>query len=137
MKYYAVIDTNVLVSALINSDSVPGFIISLIGIQKIVPVICDSIMTEYNEVLNREKFNFKKESIALLLYGMEKMGSYYYPVDTKKEFVDYGDKKFYDLYNTFSKEKNVFLITGNKKHFPNEKNIVNPREMLEIIALER
>lgn len=136
MKYYAVIDTNVLVSALLNDDSIPGFIISLVGINKIVPVFCDSIMTEYDDVLGRKKFNFETESVTLLLYGMKKMGVYCYPIDTKKVFQDEDDKKFYDLYKTFFNERETFLITGNKKHFPSEKNIVNPREMLEIIATE-
>lgn len=55
MKYYAVIDTNVLVSAMLKWQSVPGSILefSLEGI--IVPVLNEEIVEEYRAVLERPK----------------------------------------------------------------------------------
>lgn len=51
MKYYAVIDTNVLVSAMLKHDSVPGSIIDLAFDGMITPVMNKSIEAEYRNVL--------------------------------------------------------------------------------------
>ena len=61
MKYYAVIDTNVIVSALLNPDSIPGTILKYASSGLIAPLINDEILREYKEVISREEFNFKKE----------------------------------------------------------------------------
>ena len=63
MNYYAVIDTNVVVSALLRLDSNPGKITieSLTG--RIIPLLNEEILSEYREVLNRPKFNFSEDVI--------------------------------------------------------------------------
>ena len=53
MKYYTVIDTNVLVSAMLKHHSVPGSIIDLAFDGPIIPVLNDAIEKEYREVLSR------------------------------------------------------------------------------------
>lgn len=55
MKYYAVIDTNVLVSAMLKHHSVPGNIVDLAFNGPIVPVLNDAIEKEYRKVLSRPK----------------------------------------------------------------------------------
>ena len=47
---------------------------------------------------------------------------------SKCEFVDEADKKFYEN----AKSSGAILITGNKKHFPNDSKIVSPREFLDL-----
>ena len=44
MTYYAVIDTNVLVSAMLKWDSVPGNVMELVFGGTIIPVLNDSIL---------------------------------------------------------------------------------------------
>ncbi|MDR0585773.1 MAG: hypothetical protein LBG26_00885 [Treponema sp.] len=44
------------------------------------------------------------------------------------KFADEDDKIFYELYKS---GEAIFLITGNIKHFPKEKNIITPREFIE------
>ena len=44
MKYYAVIDTNVVVSSLLNPNSVPGTIMKFVATGIIVPFINDEIL---------------------------------------------------------------------------------------------
>ena len=60
MKYFAVIDTNVLVSAMLKWDSVPGNILELAFDGLIIPVLNDDIIKEYREVLSRPKFGLTK-----------------------------------------------------------------------------
>lgn len=49
MKYYAVIDTNVLVSAMLKWDSVPGNIMELVFTGCIVPVVNVLLRSEKTE----------------------------------------------------------------------------------------
>ena len=63
MIYYAVIDTNIIVSSLIKGDSIPGFIMNLIGNHTIIPIVHNDLIKEYEDVLKRTKFNFNKEDI--------------------------------------------------------------------------
>lgn len=60
MNYYAVIDTNVLVSALLKWNSVPGKIIEMVFTGIITPILNDDILREYREVLFRPKFGMFK-----------------------------------------------------------------------------
>lgn len=54
MKLYAVIDTNVLGSALLRWDSVPGAVLEQALVGSIVPLLSDEIIAEYEEVLRRK-----------------------------------------------------------------------------------
>lgn len=80
MKYLAVIDTNVIISAMLNFSSVPGQIVleSLTG--KITPLLNDEILAEYEEVLSRPKFHFSQNDIDILIEGIR--------IITKKEKLD-------------------------------------------------
>ena len=51
-----VIDTNILVSALLKPDSPPDLIISLVLGKQVVFCLSEPIAAEYQEVLSREKF---------------------------------------------------------------------------------
>jgi hypothetical protein len=44
---------------------------------------------------------------------------------------------FYEIALTGKKEKETYLITGNKKHFPVRSFVVTPREMIEIIESDQ
>lgn len=76
MTYYAVIDTNVLVSAMIKWNSVPGNIMELAFDGSIVPILNEQIVKEYREVLTRPKFHFTKEIIRDVLENIRSKGLY-------------------------------------------------------------
>ena len=67
MKYYVVIDTNVLVSAALKSDSIPGSIVELAFGGPIVPVLNEAIEKEYREVLSRPKFHLPEDIIESII----------------------------------------------------------------------
>lgn len=67
MTYYAVIDTNVLVSALLKEDSIPGKIVNAAISGVITPLINFDIFMEYSDVLSRAKFNFDQNRVNTLL----------------------------------------------------------------------
>lgn len=66
-QLYAVIDTNVLVSALYakNPDSATFQVIEKIFAREIIPMYNDEILQEYGEVLRRPKFSFWKKTLSL------------------------------------------------------------------------
>lgn len=57
MKYYVVIDTNVLVSAALKGDLNPGLILRMVDEGIILPLINKQIISEYVHVLKRPKFH--------------------------------------------------------------------------------
>ena len=62
---YAIIDTNVLVSALLSSDGKSNSLIVLqsVLVGNIIPVFNEEILSEYEEVLSRDKFHLQKQDI--------------------------------------------------------------------------
>lgn len=66
MKYYAVIDTNVLVAAMLRWDSVPGCVLEHAFVGNIIPLLNEQIINEYAEVLTRPKFHFDREKVNWL-----------------------------------------------------------------------
>ena len=68
-KIFAVVDTNVLVSALISKsiDSNPMKVFRAIVTERIVPLYNDEILQEYRSVLSREKFHLDKTLIETVL----------------------------------------------------------------------
>lgn len=134
-EIYAVIDTNVLVSALLPSQGItnPAVILGEIMRGRIIPVYNDEIISEYVEVLSREKFHFRQTSIKTVVNHIKRIGL---KVDRTKSweevFPDLKDVVFYEV--TLSKE-DAYLVTGNIKHFPKKPFVVTPAEMVAILGL--
>ena len=134
MAYYAVIDTNVLVSAMLKWSSVPGNVLELAFSGTIVPVFNKQILKEYREVLSRPKFHFTKEIVATIVSEIERLGLCVDAEEVDIIMPDPTDRVFYEVVMEKRKTDDAYLVTGNLKHFPEEPFIVTPRQMLEIIA---
>ncbi len=129
---YAVIDTNVLVSALLshNSESATVKVVEAMLCGVIAPLFDDEILNEYHDVLNRPKFNFSKKLINQFLFAITENGVYSKRVKSEEYFSDPKDVVFYEV--AMSKD-NAYLVTGNTKHFPKVSIVVTPAEMIRII----
>lgn len=136
MKYYAVIDTNVIVSAFLKSNSVPDTLLNLVLSKIIVPLLNDEIVSEYKEVLSRKKFGFGKEIVDEFIGKIKEIGLYITAEEFDITLPDIKDKVFYEIVMEKRKTDEAYLVTGNIRHFPTETFIVTPREMLEIICNE-
>lgn len=130
---YAVIDTNVLVSALLTSniDAATVKVIEALLKGLIVPLFDKDIIKEYVEVLKRPKFNFSETVVEYYIRAIMDKGLVSSRVLSKENFPDSKDVVFYEV--ALSK-KDAFLVTGNKKHFPISPIVVSPAEMMEILA---
>ena len=133
MKYYAVIDTNVLVSAMLKRHSVPGKIIELAFNGLIVPVLNDAIVKEYRDVLSRPKFHLPSDLIEDILSTFHQRGLYVDAEELDIELPDPKDRVFYEVVMEERKDEDAYLVTGNIKHFPEKPYVVTPRQMLNII----
>jgi len=130
-----VIDTNVLVSALLKPDSVPELILSLILEGEMVLCLSEPIATEYEEVLAREKFKkLDRQKVKALLSRFKSQAQMVTPkIHLQVALADPEDNKFLEC-----AEEADFFITGNIKHFPPGKFkgtiILRPAEFLFVIA---
>ena len=136
MKYFAVIDTNVLVSSMLKGTSIPGIIVDKVINGPIVPLLNNEILEEYEEVLLRNKFGFEEEDVRTLINELRKRAIYLDRTMVDEVFEDPDDVVFYEIVMTARTAVDAYLITGNKKHFPFKSYVVTPREMLEIIGEE-
>ena len=134
MVYYAVIDTNVFILALLSkhSDVATVRVIEAMFDGKIIPLYHEDILAEYDEVLHRSKFHFKEETVQLVINAVKQYGIEVFPQPTGEILVDMDDLIFYEVAME-KREDDAYLITGNKKHYPIRDFIVTPAEMMEII----
>ena len=114
-RKYVVIDTNVLVSALItrNESSPTVQILRFLATGNIVPVYSDEILKEYNEVLRRAKFKLPESIIINLLKDIMDNGLKVTELaDVSEKMPDPKDVVFYAV-TLSAQDKDAFLVTGN------------------------
>ncbi len=127
-----IIDTNVIVSALI-SNAVPSQILyETIFNEQVILCLSIEIYDEYLDVLSRNKFdkfiNFRDKA-SIVLAKIKELGKIYTP--DKQLFIlsDVDDNKFLELADISAAD---FLITGNTQDFTLSEyeytKIVPPRE---------
>ena len=134
-RKYVVIDTNVLVSALINrnENSPTVQILCFLANGNIVPVYSDEILKEYNEVLRRDKFKLPEIVIINLLKDIMDNGLKITELaEVTETMPDPKDIVFYAV-TLSAQDKDAFLVTGNGKHFPEKPFVVTPSELVEIL----
>jgi len=134
MVYYAVIDTNVLISAMLKWNSVPGNVLEFTFSGTIVPVLNEHIVREYRDVLSRPKFKFPKDIIDTVVSEIERLGIYIDAPELEIELPDPKDRVFYEVVMEERNTEDAYLVTGNLKHFPEEPFVVTPRQMIDIIV---
>ncbi|MBE6245943.1 MAG: putative toxin-antitoxin system toxin component, PIN family [Bacteroidales bacterium] len=132
MKIYAVIDTNVIVSALLSRhhDSATVKVLNYLYDRVIAPVYNNEIIEEYVAVLKRPKFNFSEETINAVIDAIREGGIDSRRIGSNEQFPD---PKYIVFYEVALATEDSFLVTGNTKHFPKKPFVVTPAEMLHII----
>ena len=137
MTYYAVIDTNVIVSSMLKADSIPGSIISYVESNVIVPHLSEEIINEYVEVLTRNKFEIAHDKVMEMISIIKSKGIVLKREQTLEDFVDKDDIVFFEIVMSARQTMDAYLVTGNMKHYPIRSYIVTPREMIDIIEREK
>ena len=129
---YAVIDTNVLVSALItkNPEAATAKVVRLLLEQEFVPLYDADIIAEYEDVLHRSKFPILKETAEALISFIIENGIESSRVNFAESMPDEDDRVFYEV--SLSQEDS-FLVTGNLKHYPTSTRVITPADFVNLI----
>jgi len=133
MRYYAVLDTNVLVSALLIEGSTPWRLMDMVFSKCVIPLFNDDILAEYEDVLRRKKFGFLESDIKEMIDFIKRWGLRVEAAPVDVVMSDMDDIIFYAVVMEKRAQDDAYLVTGNLKHFPKEPFIVTPKEMLDII----
>jgi len=124
-----VLDTNVLVSALLSKKGNPAKIYKMFLSGEIILIINDVIMAEYTDVLYRPRLRIPTNDVSIVLDAIRAYGECIKTNTSAFPMIDEDDRVFYDT----AKYYNALLITGNKRHYPNEFFIQNPNEFLKTL----
>ena len=127
-----VLDTNVLVSAILKPKSPPARILRLILQGDIELVVNQAILTEYTEVLARPKFQLETGDIAPILDFIQERAMCAPSLPQSFQLPDEDDEPFLEACIAVGADA---LLTGNKRHFPTEsclgQPVLTPREFLQ------
>ena len=131
-----VLDTNVLISGMINAFGPPGRIVDLMREGELQLVVDDRILAEYADVLMRPKFSryFKASEARDIISFLEHNSRYIVSTVRISRLPDPDDIAF--LHAAISAD--VPLITGNRPDFSTDQfplaKIYTPAQFLEIIG---
>jgi len=129
-----VLDTNVIVSALLQPAGPPSRIFLLAIGGSVELCISGNVYAEYEEVLRRPRLRFREDIIAATLQTIREKAFWARPTETVHACSDSDDEIFLECAQA---SKANYLVTGNTKHFPAEwlgTRIVTPRGLLEILS---
>ena len=122
-----VIDTNVIVSAALSPKGNPARILDLVADDAEIEVYYSAeMMAEYEKVLSRDYLNISYDAQHAMIEAIKSVGIPIKPSASGKSMPDEDDRVFYDT----AKASEAILITGNKKHYPDEPFIMTPADFL-------
>ena len=133
---YAVIDTNVIVSALLsgNPDSPTKRCLRAVLSGRVCPLYNDKIVAEYRDVLTRSKFHFGNERVEVIINKIIYDGLNTEQIPSGENFPDPTDRVFYEVALAKSDE-GAKIVTGNTRHYPISPIVVTPAEFCDMIGL--
>jgi uncharacterized protein len=130
-----VLDTNILVSALLQPQGFPAqaFLIVLAG-TTVQLCLSGDIYAEYEEVIQRPKFDRSGIVIEQALGAIRRNGFWVRPTERVTACSDPDDNIFLECVQAARAQ---YFVTGNLKHFPtrwSETKIVTARQFVEETA---
>lgn len=128
-----VLDTNVLVSALLKPNSVPGRILDLVVARQVAVAIDHRIFVEYRDVLYRPEFELPRKEVADLLVFLWYSSERVQASELATQLPDPEDRMFIEVaVRSFADA----LVTGNIRHFPTSQrhgvHVLTPRQFLDL-----
>jgi putative PIN family toxin of toxin-antitoxin system len=128
-----VLDTNILVSALLQPESVPAAVFMLTLSGEVHLCVSDAVYAEYNEVIRRPRLKRGPDVIEGTLQSIRQLGHWVKPIVRVEECSDPDDNVFLECAQAGEAD---YLVTGNKRHFPDrwkKTKVVGARELLELL----
>jgi putative PIN family toxin of toxin-antitoxin system len=126
-----VVDTNVLVSGLLNAAGNPGRVVDGLLLGELVVVVDDRILAEYRQVLARPKFKFNPIQREHVLEFIEACSEHVAAPPLSAPLPDPADAPFLEVAACASADA---LVTGNIRHFPPDRRsgvvVLTPTELV-------
>ena len=112
-----ILDTNVLVSALISNAAPAKILHNVVLKQRVTLLLSNDVFEEYVDVLSRDKFtgfrDFKSRT-DIVLTKLKEISTFYQPSEKVDVLTDQSDNKFLELAASSTAD---YLITGNTNDF--------------------
>jgi uncharacterized protein len=127
-----VLDTNIIVSAYLNHDGLPFFIMKLALVGAVQMCASEPVLAEYEELLQRKSYPLDRRRARLLLDKLRAASTVVKPAGHLSETSDPDDNIFLECAQA---AKAHYLITGNTGHFPSHwkyTDVITPRMFIGI-----
>ena len=135
---FIVLDTNVVVSALITPFGNAARILDMVISGDLKLLYDDRILTEHREVLLRKKFGFAENDVDTLLEYIETEGLRITSTIIDEPLLDKADIPFLEVAVGGRADA---LVTGNKRHFKvthgKGLKILSPEEFLKLLKQKK
>lgn len=130
-----VMDTNVLVSGFLRSDTPPGILLNGLVNRSFGLVLDSRIFLEYRDVLARPKFCLPPAVTEPVLALINAKGHWISPTRYGGTLPDEGDRPFVEA----ALAAGVLIITGNLKHFVYVSSllVLSPSQALEAMREQK
>ena len=130
-----VLDTNVIIAALLSPSDPPGRLLDAIIEGKYLQLALDDrIEAEYRSVLLRKKFNFEPQRVHALLAEIALQKKVSVPPSLSIHLPDQSDIPFLEVASLLDIP---ILVTGSTKHFPaslvGKVKVLSPRQAWELL----
>jgi putative PIN family toxin of toxin-antitoxin system len=125
-----VLDTNIIVSALLQPLGPPAQVFLLVAGGVIELCVSASVYDEYEEVIRRPRLGRDENTIAVTLQLIREKGFWIRPTEAVRVCSDPDDDIFLECAQAAQAD---YLVTGNLRHFPalwTNTRIVNARSFL-------
>jgi uncharacterized protein len=130
----AVLDTNVIVSALLQPLGPPARVFLLAISGSIQLCVSGSVYAEYEEVIRRPRLRLTESVITSMLDTIREKGYWVRPAEAIRACSDPDDNTFLECAAAAEAD---YLVTGNLRHFPSswmKTRIVSPRYFLDVLS---
>jgi putative PIN family toxin of toxin-antitoxin system len=134
MTIRVVIDTNILVSALLTPQGAPAEVILMCLYQPDFQLgVSGPVFAEYDDVIRRPRLHRTEYEIESTLAAIRERSLWVKPAESVRACTDPADDIFLECAQAVSAQ---FLVTGNSRHFPlswKSTQIVSARLFLDTV----
>ena len=128
-----VIDTNILVSALLQPEGLPAAVLMVALSGQVQLCVSDAVFAEYDEVIRRPRLKRSPDVIEATLRAIRKLGYWVKPSVRVEACSDPDDNVFLECAQA---AEAGYLVTSNRRHFPDrwkKTRVIGARELIELL----
>ncbi len=129
--YKVVLDTNVIVSAALKSSGLEADVLRIAVAEDMELCISPEILGEYKRVLAKSRLKLSAAATTQILTTIQTRSTLFVPTRRLSVSPDESDNRFLECAEAASAD---FLITGNRRHFPDNHGVTKVLTAREFLA---